>query len=226
MSNPAKARIRKRKKNVRKKARIKEETRTGKPSQKKPLKKAKQPMTTNKHNTQESPPENLPKDTDQAESPNDSATVTPVSKAETQGEDTSTVKQLDTIRGLDNLKDFDAYIKELSASQANVTKMMGVLLPGHGSTRDLVQAIWEGLYSHYQEEDWKLSDFSSFSSTMQRLTSMQNQFDALEMRRLEFARDHKALTQFSHKAMEAIREHADTLSPEALVKIESAINFL
>lgn len=185
-------------------------------------------MTTNTHNTQEPPPEkpNKDKDKDPAEFSKDSATDSSALTAKTQDSETTINKQVETIRSLTNLKDFDAYIKELSASQANVTKMMGVLLPGHKSTRDLVQAIWEGLYAHYQEEDWKLSDFSSFSSTMQRLTSMQNQFDALEMRRLEFARDHKALTQFSHKAMEAIREHADTLSPEALEHIEAAINIL
>lgn len=189
-------------------------------------KKVQKPMTTDKHNKPESPPEDQPKDKIPAESTKDSATVAPATESEASGESTTMKEQIDTVRNLSNLKDFDAYIKELSASQANVSKMMGVLLPGHASTRDLVQAIWEGLYAHYQEEDWKLSDFSSFSSTMQRLTSMQNQFDALEMRRLEFARDHKALTQFSHKAMEAICEHADTLSPKALEQIESVINTL
>ncbi len=135
-------------------------------------------------------------------------------------------KTLDEIRSGKNLGVFDTYIKELTASQACVSKMMGVLLPGHRSTRELVQAVWEGLHAHFQEEDWKLTDYSSLSSTIQRLTSMQNQFDALEMRRLEFARDHKALTEFSQKAMEAIRRHADTLSPETLVEIEQTIKTL
>lgn len=153
-----------------------------------------------------------------ASSSDDSATKIPSNLTESLVD-----KGIQDVRNFNTLKEFNDFITELSTSQKRVTEMMSVLLPGHKPARELVQALWEGLYAHFTEEDWKLSDYNSLSSTMQRLTSMQNQFDALEMRRLEFARDHKALAQFSARAIEAVREHSGELSPEALERIEQSL---
>ena len=154
----------------------------------------------------------------------DNHSTQPTSTPSVAQEDQNVLEaQLERVRNCEKVDDFNAFITDLSASQESVSKMMGVLLPGHKPARELIQAVWEGLYAHYTEEDWKLSDFNSLSSTMQRLTSMQNQLDTLEMRRLEFARDHKDLVSFSQHAIKALREHSGELSPEALERIEQSL---